>query len=365
MILRLRINAYAPELASILDLVSALMAHLATCPGPVLDEAEFAAAVPRADRLLKPLRVHIDKLLANTTRGEREQLAEAVTNDREFDRNIDSRSFSLLYPALPAHVQEHSKALLTAFYDTLLKKGFPITSNGGTTVVVDRRLIERGFFASNPGIRACPACLEAEISPAGDDAPTTNDCDHYLPKSIYGPLAIHPQNLVFTCMPCNQRRKGRRDPLAGPGPPQVQMGRRTAPGALRRSYLPYRRPASSELRIEFAQARVTLTADTDLARERVANLDRVFGLARVWSDVLPRAEREMFEELKGLPTKQSVKAVLDDTEGRGQGAPEQLEQGVYLRSRYAAHLRDDQLEILTKEWQRKSAERRASAALYH
>jgi hypothetical protein len=364
MILRLKTNAYAPEMTSILDLVVELMAHLATCPSPGLDEERFTAEMPRADWLLKHLHVHIDELLLHTTQVERKLLEQAVRNDRQFDVNVDSQSFRFQYPGLPAHVRKRSKLLLAAFYDTLLKNGFLVTRNDGTTLVVDRRLLEQGFFERNKGIRACPACMEVEISLAPDDAATTTDCDHYLPKTLYGPLAIHPQNLVFICMLCNQRRKGQHDPLVGSGSSHIQIEQRTEAGLLRRRYLPYRRSAWSELRIKFAREGVTLTADTDLARERVANLDRVFELASVWSDVLPRAEREMFEELDGPPTKNSVKAVLDNTESRGQGVPEQLKQGAFLRGQYAAHLRKNHLDVLTKEWQRKSEERRKSTALY-
>jgi hypothetical protein len=358
MILRLRTNAYAGELLSILALASALVDHLASCQSPALDDA----ALPAAGWLLRHLHAQIEELLGNTTQSERRQLAAAVTNDIQFDRKIDSRSFRFQYPELPAHVQRHSRPLFTAFYDILCRPGFPPAATGEHAL--DRRLIERGFFERNEGIRACPACMEAEIAPAADGAPITSDCDHFLPRFRYGPLAIHPQNLVFTCIPCNERRKGSRDPLSGSGPSHDRRGRRTAAGALRRSYLPYRRAAQSELRIEFAPEGVTLTADTELERERVANLDCLYGLSRVWSDVLPRAEREMFEELEGPPTRKAVEAVLRSTEDRGRGAPERLKHGVFLRSRYAAHLRDGQLDVLTKEWQRKSAELRSSAALY-
>jgi hypothetical protein len=364
MILRLKTNTYAPELLSILDLVSGLIGILATCRTAVLDETALAAAVPEPSWLLHRLRNHIVELLENTTQAERGQLLDAVNNDRQFDVNIDSQSFRLQYPGLPTHVREHSTALLCAFYDTLLEKGFPITRSNGSTVIVDRKLLEQGFFERNYEIRTCPACLEVEIAPTGANVATTNDCDHFLPKFIYGPLAIHPQNLVFICMPCNQRRKGKRDPLTGPGTAEAETLRRTRAGALRMSYLPYRRAAWPELKIGFTREGVTLGADSDDADERVANLNRTFQLDRVWRDVLPRAEREMFEQLKTPPTTKAVKSILDDTEARGGGEPEQLKQGVFLRARYAAHLRDEQLAVLTKEWQLKSAERRKSAALY-
>ena len=267
------------------------------------------------------------------------------------------------YPSLPRRLRQSAARLLSKLYTVFARKGFSVTRADGTTIVVDRALLEQGFFERNP-IRACPACLEQPLTATPTDGSTSIDCDHFLPKSLYGPLAIHPQNLVFTCMPCNERRKGRSDPLAGAGAASLQAQQRTRAGALRTTYLPYRRPALPEMKIKFEPDGVHLTADTATGRERVRNLDCLFELENVWSDVLPRAEREMLAELGGPATKKSVAAVLDDVVGRGRHAPGELEHGVFLRSRYAAHLRDHRLNLLVGEWQRKSKELRNSAELY-
>lgn len=363
MILMLKPNTYAKELIAVLDRLEAVVVHLASYRGPPLDESGFLAAAPESRWLLRR-RLQIDELL-RCDRPEREQLAAAVANDRQFDENADSPSFSLRYPGLPERVRECSRPLLAAFYDKLTKGGHRLGGPNGESIVLDRRRLERGFFEANPGIRACPACLEAEIVPAGVGGVATNDCDHYLPKSIYGPLAIHPQNLVFTCMICNQRYKGQRDPLAAASPKATRARRRLQAGALRGSYLPYRRAAMGEMRIEFERHRVTLDADTPAARVRVTNLDCLLGLTRTWSEVLPRAEREMFEELEGYATDHSVKAVLDGVSSRGQRMPpEHLKHGMFLRSRYATYLRDHQLGVLTQEWKQRGEELRRSHELY-
>jgi hypothetical protein len=369
-ILRLHENAHAPELMALMDQVAAVMSHLASCTGPPLDEHRFLAAAPGASWLLRGRRRgHIDTLLSHTSRAERAALAAAIEHDRHFDLQCNSRSFRLRYPGLPEHVREHAQPLLVAFYDVLSKGGLRIPGPDASTVVVNLRRVEAGFFEANHGIRTCPGCLEAEIAQAGDGAQMTIDCDHTLPKSIYGQLAVHPQNLVFMCTPCNGRRKGRADPLADARLNRdEQIARRTGAGALRKSYLPYQRPALREMKIEFTRAGVTLTGATNIARERIANLDRVLGVTRTWSDVLPRAEREMFEELQELrrrATTQSVKDVLTGIERRGRGAPEQLRHGVFLRSRYAAHLKEQHLDALVEEWRRKADELKVSAALHH
>jgi hypothetical protein len=363
MILPLKTNAYAEEMRSLLALACALMTYLAADPDPPLDDAALAATAPAVRRLVLPLRAEIEQLIRESTPEERELLARAFENDCRFDVNVDSRQFCLQYPSLPLRLRQSAARLLSKLYKVFAEKGFSLTRADGTTIVVNRALLEQGFFERNP-IRACPACLEQPLVAAPANGSTSIDCDHFLPKSLYGPLTIHPQNLVFTCMPCNLRRKGRSDPLTGPCAANLQVQRRTRAGALRTTYLPYRRPALPEMKIKFAPGGVSLTAETDIGRERVRNLDRLFELENVWSDVLPRAEREMLAELGGPPTKKSVAAVLDDVVGRGRHAPDGLEHGVFLRSRYAAHLRDDRLDLLVGEWQRKSKELRSSADLY-
>jgi hypothetical protein len=353
MILPLKTNAYEAELKSILALVGALMTHLASDPNPALDEAALAVAAPGALKLVEALRPEIEQLIQESTPQDRKQLARAFKSDCRFDVKVDSEKFCMRYPSLAPRLRESATRLLDKLYTVFAEKGLSVTRADGTTIVLDRTLLEHGFFERNP-IHACPACLEQPLLATPADGSTSIDCDHFLPKSLYGPLAIHPQNLVFTCMPCNQRRKGRRDPLTDP----------SAAGALRTTYLPYRRPALPEMKLEFTPDRVKLTADTRIGQERVANLNRLFKLESVWSDVLPRAEREMLAELTGPATTKSVTAVLDDVVARGRPAPHELKHGVFLRSRYAAHLREHRLDLLAAEWRRKSKELRASAALY-
>ncbi|MEO7178771.1 MAG: HNH endonuclease signature motif containing protein [Allosphingosinicella sp.] len=45
--------------------------------------------------------------------------------------------------------------------------------------------------------QACPYCGFGEVK----------DLDHYLPRSTYGELAIHPRNLVPSCGPCNNAKR--------------------------------------------------------------------------------------------------------------------------------------------------------------
>ncbi|ARU02447.1 HNH endonuclease [Yoonia vestfoldensis] len=54
---------------------------------------------------------------------------------------------------------------------------------------------------------SCPYCGFGE----------PKDLDHYLPRSVYGELAIYPNNLVPSCGPCNNAKRA-VVPGIGPGP---------------------------------------------------------------------------------------------------------------------------------------------------
>jgi 5-methylcytosine-specific restriction endonuclease McrA len=362
MILALKRNAYANELSTCVDLAGALLEHLAACSGPPVDPAALATSVPHGAWLSERLSTEIDDLVKRTTPAERQALAEAYTNDVEWDRNVDQPAFRFEYPGLPETVRDPAGKLLAAFYDKLLKSGFKLATSDGSSLVLDRKRLEQGFFARNT-VRSCPACMEVSIERGAHGRSSPSSCDHFLPKSLYGPLAIHPQNLVFVCSDCNERRKGRRDPLTAASGPQAEQ-ERTSAGALKNSYLPYKRSALGDLKLVFERHRVALTADTNEALVRLAALDRLYDLSGTWSDVLPRAERELFTWLESLPTARSTTAVLDRAERLGAGTPEELEPGQYLRGRYASHLRAAHLETLKKEWQQRSREERLCSVIY-
>lgn len=56
----------------------------------------------------------------------------------------------------------------------------------------------------------CPYCGFGEVS----------QLDHYLPRSLYGELAIYPRNLVPSCGPCNNAKRA-IVPGTGPGLPHA------------------------------------------------------------------------------------------------------------------------------------------------
>ncbi len=367
MIPQLQPTPYASALINLQELAGALLRHLASSQtGRQLDEERLRADLPQVESLLGPLRRRINALLAGTDATQRAHLADAFDNDIGFDQRHDAPDFRFRYPGLPGTVRRVAKQLLAAFYDPVLYDGYSIIGPDGTELTLDRHLLEHGFFDANAGIRACPACLERRLEEMR--SVSIIGCDHYLPKAIYAPLAVHPMNLYFTCMPCNERLKGQKDPLTGARSTRA-IAERTQAGALCRSYLPFLRPAEEELELRFtrrsgARATLRLTAATPEAQVRVENLDRIFGLTEGWTAALPRTERELREKLEGSITPGSLKTALDMTIKSGRRPIVQLEDGVFVSSRYASYLRTTDLRALAEEWAERLEEGERSRRLH-
>ena len=369
MIAPLKPNAHAAELMRLVDIMRDVLVYLATLTknsSPKKDA--FAEAVCEEQRVFTLLEAHMVELVARTTRKERQDLLKAFKNDIQFETRMDAPTFALQYPGLPIEVRKWAKPLLGAFYETLLERGV-LKLTDGSGVRLDRHYVELGFFESNQNILACPACLESALLKPRDGKPSTNDCDHFLPKSKHGPLAVHPQNLAFICTVCNSRRKGQQDPLAGPNGDETRTPS-TRAGALLGTYLPYHRPPGDELKLEFSRGAVTLTADREDERERVMALDRVFDLSGLWTQILPAAESEMFEAYQAevgedaKPETVKVEHRLEVFERMGARPVELLGPGKFLRGRYARHLREQHLGDIVKEWMQRFDEQQASRALY-
>jgi hypothetical protein len=303
------------------------------------------------DKLAK----HARALMRQTTRAERTLIAQAVAHDTDFEAKFDDADFAFRYPGLPPRLQAASDPLLRAFYTHLTTGGVPVTRDGATAKVT-RREIEEGYFAANPTLETCPACMEESLTLVAT-GPSDNDCDHFLPKSQYAPLAVHPGNLWFTCPRCNGRRKGEISPVANA----------TEPGVLRTTYLPYRRAAEDELELTFTRETVKLQSTNGLdkvAQERVANLQRILGLETRWTFALGSAQREFIKAVGLGANEAMIEQELERAERLGDGPAVSLGKGCFLRGRYATYLREHHLTELADEWARTEQDHARSQALY-
>jgi hypothetical protein len=142
--------------------------------------------------------------------------------------------------------------------------------------------------------------------------PAAVHVDHFLPRESYPALAAHPCNRVPLCATCNGPAfKGRCDPLGGDDDAQ----RRSAAGALTKTFMPYTRGALDALEVEFhgagMNARITAIDPED--EEAVASVVRLFGLEERWTSAAVDLYAKVTERLlegETLPTREGVEAEL-------------------------------------------------------
>jgi hypothetical protein len=221
----------------------------------------------------------IDQLmmLARTERDIEQQVVDAFDNDTQFYKLATSPRFVFRFRALPEPVRAAIQELLILFYDDLLAAGFPSAVHGDQSLLTRDRLVE-SFERANPKLGVCPAC---DGQKAGKfRGKLLADTDHYLPKSLYPFLAVHPWNLVPICLECNQRIKRAKDPVDSHD---------SAP--LPNTFLPYVSGAyeETELHVTRSQDGPLHFSFSDRAgnpSRRMASLDRVFGLTERWSSRL-------------------------------------------------------------------------------
>ena len=280
-------NDSLTDLLRVTRLAGSLLNYAARQPGHVLDERDFRrqpAFRPIARR--KPITAALAEII-QLPPAERQQLRDAFRYDIKFRRYADQDTFDFKYPHLPAHVQLAGQKLLVAFYEGL-SSGFSKLPRQKVDPL-SRTSFERLYRQTNAAMRLCPACLELLSGPIEDDAGKQKslvDCDHFLPKSIYAPLAVHPFNLTFICSTCNSRLKRAKDPLhlnAASSAPR-------RPGMLRESFIPYLRPGLDEIELEFNRhkwvVKVVGKSGVPYADKRAENFDRIFELSQRWSDYL-------------------------------------------------------------------------------
>lgn len=226
--------------------------------------------------------------LVGEGRGLKKRVLEAFDHDRLFHESAASSDFTFRFQTLDEATRKALKDFLEPFYTSLLKDGFPPEVHGGPHKL-DRMQLLDCFDAANPRLQVCPACDGQK--PSMIEQRSLADADHYLPKSLYPFLCVHPLNLVPTCLECNQRVKKARDPVD-----------QHADAPLAHTFLPYVAPAlgSVDIRIRRNSAGVpalTLVDQAGMPSRRLASLDRVFELEARWKDRLRQETERVLEDV--------------------------------------------------------------------
>ncbi len=283
------------------------------------------------------------------------RISEAFAHDIAYDQHLDDPFFRFSYTLdLNGDSRSAVRPLMVDFYDVLLESGFPEHVHGQTNKL-DRNGFAKAFWQANERLTVCPACDDARPTRIEDKVFT--DTDHFLPKSKYPFLSVHPNNLLPMCKGCNESFKLERDPIDQPD---------QAP--LVNSFHPYAsQPAvqCTVVRVNRPIAgvrKVAITEKDGTVSRRVASLNRVFRLEKRWEDTLSReivvslrdalaGEGYRRRERGEWPDKTELTAVLDDTLNRRTNRTGQLANSLvtcgYLRFALAD---DDEFEELLAQY---------------
>jgi hypothetical protein len=239
--------------------------------------------------------------LFQLTLADRDQLRNAFWNDVNFHKRIDDPNFDFLFPYLNQPIKECGKALMVSLYEDILGgNGFTVLPHQ----VVNRLnliAVELSYRESNPldfPRYPCPACLVNNMDPVRDGK-TSNDREHYFPKSSFAPIALHPDNIVLLCKQCNSVWHGEKLP-AYPG----------GPGSLQTIFLPYYRagidrsdPKEDAIRVDFnpgapnTVVKITGNHLQQYSALKVRNIVRIYNLNVRWSDALYSIHDSLVDEV--------------------------------------------------------------------
>jgi len=198
-----------------------------------------------------------------------------------------------------------------SFYNSLRGAGFPAALIGSNEPqgFTDQMFLH-SFLEVNQSLCVCPVCdttayftiIQREKGPE-----VYTDIDHYLPKSKYPHLSIHPFNLVPLCHNCNSGTKGEYDPLGGEEDPHTKIiGIRHK---LEDIWLPYRHKGlSGSLYISVAEHGKELSFDAFALKPNatlpsqlpaiIDVLERVYKIPQRWKERMEEIGDKLFRRMR-------------------------------------------------------------------
>jgi hypothetical protein len=243
--------------------------------------------------------------------GRAEAVLDAYDHDQTYNESAGAAFQFHYYTTLNDTERELGRPVTQCFYDFLSKGGIPWNDGAAWKKFTRDNLIE-SFWKSNPTILVCPACDAAKPDAIG--LKVYADADHYLPKSLYPFLSVHPANLVPQCVSCNRSFKLAKDPLKPYGP-----------GELGDVFLPYSRPAFGPLTLGLVRkgkvVRPRLADPVCTPSRRLRSVQYVFKLEKRWESRVDRVAGDVAAELAdygpmmstvggSMPPRDSLKGAL-------------------------------------------------------
>ncbi len=181
-------------------------------------------------------------------------------------------------------VRQAMRDLMLDFYEPWLGQnlGYPAAVHGGA------ESLTRPAVVRAPVLRVCPYC---------DNGLQCAELDHFLPKSAFPFLSVHPDNLIPACHDSNRGdHKGDDPPLDWRQADQAADW-----------FHPRWRSARDRFRLRFGEQpdhslMVGFEAVDPAERQRVVNLDAMFRLAEFWGraigDDVQQVQKEVADSLR-------------------------------------------------------------------
>ena len=185
--------------------------------------------------------------------------------------------------------KQHIQPLMEWFYDRLSKEGFVSRLHRRANAITRDEFVSE-FYNMNSNLNVCPAC---DGKPPGRiGRKSLSELDHFLPKSDYPFLSIHPLNLVPICMECNDLRvKGDQDPIDNHNNAPMANG-----------FFPYTNAALNSLvvfvsRRQAGQHEITLSEAKIKVSRRVNSLNRLYRLDARWQGEISQIKERVEEHI--------------------------------------------------------------------
>ncbi|MCC6907133.1 MAG: hypothetical protein IT430_04255 [Phycisphaerales bacterium] len=197
-------------------------------------------------------------------------------------------------------VHEAIKRLMLAFDDPWLNKslGYPASIQGAP------EKLTKELYVRTPRARVCPYC-DGELQ--------SIEVDHFLPKSAFPFLSVHPDNLVPSCHESNKGdHKGDKVPLDWDEEDQTSQW-----------FHPRLRTASNRFVVDFVEKTdrtlgIGLSAIEAAEAKRVENLDGLFRLSEYWGaaimDDIQTIQRTVVDSLSAATQAVSASIVIEQFE---------------------------------------------------
>jgi len=237
------------------------------------------------------LHLSIQKLAEYYQQNTKEGVATLVAfdNDILFADHLNDPNFRFLYPKLTKTNKGLISPLMVSFYVDLLKSGF-IEAIHGNPQKLDRDGFIASFWENNKELGVCPACDRERSDKV--DKKVFDDADHFLPKSKYPFLSLHPFNLFPLCIYCNRSFKGDRD---------IVDDQNNAP--LTNIFHPYRRTVLEKLDLQVFRdsdgvSKLGEFIDKDgMPSRRMVGFNKVFKLSERWVERLRIQKKNIVEKI--------------------------------------------------------------------